>query len=211
MPDIKPPDVARKLEQLKQRFREKTSTELDQLQMAVERIRSGTGMADNVSSVYQSLHRLAGSAGTFGYTTLGEEARQLELALKPLFDKSPDGSEETGITGDAQQLLTTEFLSRITSLRLLLQHPGQGSESVADPLPQPIKPGFARQSVVQIIDSDPSRAGELASGLALHGFETVVCSSSGESKHTPVPDLSAVVIRATQVLDDKLRLDTLGD
>lgn len=168
-------------------------------------------MAEDVSSVYQSLHRLAGSAGTFGYTALGEKARQLELAMKPLFDKPPSGSEEAGIVGDTQQLLTAEFLSQIAGLSLLLQQSGQHSEVESDLLPQPIKTGSVRKSVVQIIDSDPSRAGELASGLALHGFETAVCGSSGEAEHNPVPDLSAVVIRATQVLDDKLRLDTLGD
>lgn len=160
--------------------------------------------------MYQLLHRLAGSAGTFGYTDLGEEARQLELALKPLFERLPSYPEEAGIVRGAQPLLTAEFLSRIIRLDLLLEHSAQRNEGVADPLPQRVMPGSVRKSVVHIIDSNSSRANELASGLALHGFETVVCGSSDEAEHNPVPDLSAVVIRATQVLDDNLDLDILG-
>ena len=90
MSDTKQSDVAQKLEQLKQRFREKSSVELEQLQVVAGKIANSTGEAGDVRIVYQSLHRLAGSAGTFGYTALGDEARQLELALKPLFEKPPD-------------------------------------------------------------------------------------------------------------------------
>jgi diguanylate cyclase (GGDEF)-like protein len=218
MPDTKPSDVAQKLEELKLRFREKASVDLEQLQVVAGKIADGTCMAEDVCSVYHSLHRLAGSAGTFGYTALGDEARQLELALKPLLERSPEQTdnqpdsqvEQIRLIGEAQHLMTPGFLSRITGLGVLLEQSGERSEGVAGPLPSQVKPGSVRKSVVQIIDNNPARAAELASDLALHGFETLVCASAGEAESHRAPGLSAIVIRATQVLADKLRLDALG-
>lgn len=210
MPDTKQFAVAQKLEQLKQRFREKASVELDQLKVIVEKISGGACEAKDVSQVYQLLHRLAGSAGTFGYTALGEEARQLEQALKPLFEKLPEHSDEAEIVRSMQKLLTTGFLSRIGNLNFLLEHTAQQRGSVVDPLPQRLDPDSVHKLIVQIIDSNSLRANEMASGLELHGFETMVCGSSDEAKQHPVPGLSAVVIRATQVLNDNLELNSLG-
>lgn len=210
MPDTNQSDVAQKLEQLKQRFREKTLAELDQLQVVVKNITNGTGVAEDVSSVFHSLHRLAGSAGTFGYTALGDEARQLELVLKPLFENPSDNSEESRLVRDAQHLLTPGFLSRLTALGVLLQQAGQWHDGTEGSLPRRTTSRSVRTSVVQIIDDSPARGHDLASGLALHGFDTLVCASSEEAERHRMPGLSAIVIRATQVLAEKLNLNALG-
>lgn len=59
MSDEKQSEVAQKLELLKQRFREKASADIEQLQVTVEQIGNGAGVEGDIASVYQSLHRLA--------------------------------------------------------------------------------------------------------------------------------------------------------
>lgn len=94
-------DIADKLAQLRLSFRGKAEGELDQLSEVAARVTGGAQgqrlRREDVMSAYQLLHRLAGSAGTFGYAVLGAEARRLEQRLKPLVEKYPvqaDGDPE---------------------------------------------------------------------------------------------------------------------
>jgi|SRR5690554_505225 len=211
MSDEKQSEVAQKLELLKQRFREKASADIEQLQVTVEQIGNGAGVEGDIASVYQSLHRLAGSAGTFGYTSLGEEARQLELTLKQLAEGSPGRSEAARTVRDAPRLLNAEFLSRVIGLKLLLQQDSaQRDKSTDDSFYRPRVSEITRKSVVQIVDSDASRAAALASDLELHGFQTIVSASPGEAEQQSVAYLSAIVVRATPVIRDNWKLETLG-
>ena len=86
-------DIADKLAQLRLSFRGKAEDELDQLSEVAARVTGGAQgqrlLREDVMSAYQLLHRLAGSAGTFGYAALGAEARRLEQRLKPLVEKYP--------------------------------------------------------------------------------------------------------------------------
>lgn len=90
-------DIADKLAQLRLSFRGKAEGELDQLSDVASRVTGGDPgqllLHEDVMSVYQLLHRLAGSAGTFGYAALGAQARRLEQCLKPLVE---NGSVDVG-------------------------------------------------------------------------------------------------------------------
>ena len=82
-----PAGLADKLSRLRLNFRKKAEGELDQLAEVSSRLARAnqppSGRMDDIVSSYGILHRLAGSAGTFGYTALGNEARRLEQSLKP--------------------------------------------------------------------------------------------------------------------------------
>ena len=115
MSEEKKSEVARKLELLKLRFREKATKDIDLLQVAAGRFRVGDCATEDIATMHHSLHRLAGSAGTFGFSRLGEEARSLEILLKPL----TGGDDHQPVAADSEQVrrvVNHEFVSRIGSL-----------------------------------------------------------------------------------------------
>lgn len=117
-------DIADKLAQLRLSFRGKAEGELDQLSEVASRITGGDQeqrlLREDVMSAYQLLHRLAGSAGTFGYAALGAEARRLEQRLKPLVEKYPlhDDASPGVPSEEIPQVIDT--LAQARQLRSLL-------------------------------------------------------------------------------------------
>ena len=108
-----PAGVSDKLESLRQSFRNKTEGELNQLAAIASRIARGDqaqpDRTQDIASAHGRLHRLAGSAGTFGFTALGDQARLLEQRLKPLAER--EGK-------DTQQLIN--IVAGVEHLRELL-------------------------------------------------------------------------------------------
>lgn len=57
---------------------------LAQIESLLCQVLSGEAPADALTSLERCAHSLAGSAATFGFAALGDAAKALELALKPL-------------------------------------------------------------------------------------------------------------------------------
>lgn len=72
MPQSPTSEVRKKLETLRKRFRDKTIREIEELVASILRASQHPDAIEELTAVYQLLHRLAGSAGTLGYTQLGE-------------------------------------------------------------------------------------------------------------------------------------------
>lgn len=119
-----PAGVAEKLARLRLSFRQKAAGELEQLIKSASRLKhsdhSGCDREDDIALSHGILHRLAGSAGTFGYTALGDRARRLEQRLKPLADRGAATTDNEYCRGeeDTQQLL--EIIAEVEGLRSLL-------------------------------------------------------------------------------------------
>lgn len=118
-----PAGVAEKLARLRLSFRKKAESELDLLAEVVSRLSRGdqtwSGRAEDIASTYGILHRLAGSAGTFGYTALGNQARRLEQRLKPLAEQDELATDDFNRSeANTQPLL--EVVEGIEGLRSLL-------------------------------------------------------------------------------------------
>lgn len=193
MSDQKHSEVVHKLEALRQRFAERARSEIEQLQLAVSRFREGDIGHDALVSMYQSLHRLSGSAGTFGYGLLGEEARSLETQLKPLF------STDAGVAGTpVKDLVTPEFMDRVERLQSLVQ---QGQE-VPEPGRHDASPtGEARSEsrLVLVVDPESNSAKALAEGVQLHGFQARVFDSLPAAGTYDDSDVAAVVVQASVI------------
>jgi HPt (histidine-containing phosphotransfer) domain-containing protein len=71
-------DVAAKLAALRQKFLVRANEDIQILRDYAEQTRRGELSAEGLIQCYQQLHRLAGSAGTFGLPELGVAARTLE-------------------------------------------------------------------------------------------------------------------------------------
>ncbi len=69
------------LHALNEQFAKRLDTELAELGQRAERLSSARDQEQRrqlILDLHERLHRLAGSAGTFGFTALGEQARVLE-------------------------------------------------------------------------------------------------------------------------------------
>jgi len=179
---------------LKKRFRDRAVEDLRSLEGIVSQIRAGTFTRDDVSAVYHSLHRLAGSAGTFGFTDLGGEARVLENLIRPVGEPAGDSPASEGYEHQVASVVTGDFARRISGLMTLLEEAPPVARHTD--LQVPVALAETRdEPEILIVDADLPRARALAGDLELHGFQSVV---SGDLKTgLPKPGLafSAVVIR----------------
>ncbi|MBW7471464.1 diguanylate cyclase [Marinobacter sp. M216] len=209
MSEEKKSEVARKLELLKLRFKEKATTEIGLLQGAVERFRAGDYCASDITSVYHSLHRLSGSAGTFGFAALGEEARSLERLVKPLAD-TDDGLPERGLTtAQVREVVNEAFVSRVANLASLVSQE-QGAPKPHDPSSPLIFGNKTEDSVVLIVDPEPDSARDLTCGLEHYGFLVNVFSSIESALANGAAGVSALVVRDELVIRESGILDALA-
>lgn len=159
-----PEGVADKLSRLRLNFRKKAESELDQLAEVSSRLTLGnqtpSGRTDDIVSTHGILHRLAGSAGTFGYTALGDQARRLEQRLKPMAEQGAPASDDI-VRSETNTKPLLEIISGIEDLRSLLdvtdepakrmpenQRLSSGSESETDSDIHVILCGLSRETTV---------------------------------------------------------------
>lgn len=157
-------DVVRKLETLKSQFVTRVVAELDENTALLHSTRNDVGGAIQLREGYEWLHRLAGSAGTFGFKALGEQARQLEESLKPVVEADPDN-----MAALAESALDDHFFHRLDSLKSLLREDAGDSaipllhNTVAEVAPESL------QRVI-LIEADDQISEELVRGLSRYGY-----------------------------------------
>lgn len=151
-----------KMEILRQRFYAKAVGDFDALERIAAAIQGGTAVAEDLARAYQLLHKLAGSAGTFGFAALGQEARQLELLLKPVIEPGADTRADLAD-------LDRGFGERLTLVRALLETEETPSPQSPSNHADTVFPETQR-GMMLVIDPDESRARRLIDGLTLYGY-----------------------------------------
>lgn len=189
MPDFEPNNVNAKLDVLRQKFRNKVIGEFDALDKAIKSIRSGHDVQEQMALAYRILHRLAGSAGTFGLSRLGEEARALELGVQKVLEERRDDVSPSAVIDE-------RLRERITGLRSLLESEDRkhdrGPVEVYGPQADLAEP------TVLVVEPDGDRARRLIDGLNLYGYQ--VRWASDASLLSPEGDaLSSVLIIRDEV------------
>ena len=91
-----PQTLQQRLQQLGQQFTERLRQELPELMKQGERLlQTRDGQRDQLlQTLRDQLHRLAGSAGTFGFTQLGQQARELEQQAERWLDQQQRQQQE---------------------------------------------------------------------------------------------------------------------
>lgn len=91
-----PQTLQQRLQQLGQQFSERLRQELPELVQQGERLlQTYDGQRDQLlQTLRDQLHRLAGSAGTFGFTQLGQQARELEQQAERWLDQQQRQQQE---------------------------------------------------------------------------------------------------------------------
>lgn len=74
-------DIEAQLQALRDLFRSKLDSDLPELERQAQALEQSGDQSDALQAMKISLHKLAGSSGTFGYPALGEAARALEIQV----------------------------------------------------------------------------------------------------------------------------------
>tara|TARA_R110000850_G_scaffold93198_8_gene197330 strand:+ start:3934 stop:5595 length:1662 start_codon:yes stop_codon:yes gene_type:complete len=114
-----------------------------------------------LQQLYQELHKLAGSAGSFGFDGLSKAAREQELAIKAWL---------AGQLPAAAQL--SDFVAEIESFTRFIQAPGpKVADSFSLDLPQVELKAEAKHSLIYVLEDDLLLASELTLALINFGYE----------------------------------------
>lgn len=166
-------NISEQLDALRVRFIGKTRQQLQDLGDMVRRIRDESATGSDLDEMYQMLHRLAGSSGTFGFDALGHQARELEQQVKPLVELA----RETTLSPESMAaVIGPRFERAVGSLDTLLHSAARVSEHVSDSSPIPeteVRPDAhesRKLSVVWPSDEDAAEHDSLCKGLEESGF-----------------------------------------
>ena len=88
-------EFQQKLQELWEVYSAQLPAKLAEIERRWKALRAGEWSAAELQDFHRLVHGLAGSAGTFGYTQLGEKARLLEQALKPIVKTRKTGSRSS--------------------------------------------------------------------------------------------------------------------
>ncbi|NWN90161.1 diguanylate cyclase [Marinobacter adhaerens] len=180
MPQSSSSEVQKRLEILRYRFQDKTIREIDDLVASVLGVSQGSEAIGKLVNIYQQLHRLAGSAGTFGFARLGAQARKLEMAIKPLADQVTADADNEHVRLQFQQLLKRGFESDLAGLGHFVEE----AEPVSAKWHQPRPARAGNPPVLLLMEPDPHLTRQILRGLALYGYQVRLLSAD-----EPRPDI----------------------
>lgn len=124
---------------------------------------------DQLQQLYARLHKLAGSAGTFGFPALSDQARALEITAKHWLDQAQP-------VPVADWLVWRDALLALRPVRA--QSPANASPFVR-PMEPPPQPELVR---VALIEDDPEQGKELALGLGQFGYQVSHYSDAAQAE-----------------------------
>ncbi|WP_051208242.1 diguanylate cyclase [Saccharospirillum impatiens] len=99
-----PSDVDSRLKVLKIAYRQRLVRELDQIDDFLQALRQDPANSQSLRALHEALHKLAGSAGTFGFEQLGRQASLLEEQVSNALAKAEGVAELPGLTDWVAQL-----------------------------------------------------------------------------------------------------------
>ncbi len=104
--------LQRQLQALNEKFAERLSEELEALEQHAEQLQSVREQEQRrqlMLALHERLHRLAGTAGTFGFTTLGEQSRLLEQRAERWLEAAkPSGQALSAFVRAVNQMAAAE-------------------------------------------------------------------------------------------------------
>ncbi len=80
-------DTRKQLQQLRDEYSANLPQRLDIIESGLESLANPDCSFQDLSNVYREIHKISGSAGTFGFTQLTNQSRYMELLLKEHLDK----------------------------------------------------------------------------------------------------------------------------
>ncbi|PVY70056.1 response regulator receiver modulated diguanylate cyclase [Tamilnaduibacter salinus] len=147
-----------RLQELRSAYRERLNDELAAITRLAEEALNQTDAAESITLLGQKLHKLAGSAGTFGFHRLGSHARQLEQRIQEWLDGAASAAS-FNLIAFTQDLKTLQFhlgADEAASRSISVEHTGQE--------PEPDSP------LIAVVERDEILAKYIAHQLESFGF-----------------------------------------
>ncbi len=190
-------EIEQQLQQLAREYSESLSERLGSIAITIDQLEAGRVPAGGLKELYRQVHKLSGSAATFGYPKLGQSARQLELDLRFIIDH--------GQNIDARAL---------TNLRLGVQRlyqlaaEGPAQDAVNRDEPTQTLPLQTRQDQlgyqVYLIEEEAPVGREIAAQLGNFGYEVKVFAVVEEAAKALQESIPAVLIMDVEYAGEKL-------
>ena len=188
-------DLKAKLKLLSDAYAARLPEKLSQL------VQSWQGMSrsewDNAgfNGLYRSVHSLAGSGSTLGFSALSEAARELENYLKPL--------------GEAGQPLNDDQRAQVEGLLLDLQHAADQPDNVLASYAEliAVAPVNAEARIarrVLVVEDDVELGNELKSQLSYFGYDASVYTTLTGFRHAIQENPDGVVLMDVNFPEDSL-------
>jgi diguanylate cyclase (GGDEF)-like protein len=161
MPDLE--ETRRQLQQLRDEYSSRLAQRIDEIEAGLEALASPDCSHDDLQHVFRDIHKLSGSAGTFGFSQLTKQTRYMEVLLKECLDNGT--IPETRII--------SLLLDLADQLRELI---GSGPEgelpglNTEPPAALVVLEADAKLKVY-IVEDDPDQGNELAIQLSHFGYD----------------------------------------
>lgn len=148
-------EVLEKLAQLREEYRASLPVELAAIALESRSLRD-TPSPDQLQNIHRRLHKLAGSAGSFGFPQLSVRARELEIVLQNwLKGREPDA------------VARAQLVAELSSLEIV----DDTGTAVPDTPEIHRELAFADgHNLVYVVESDHNIAGELKVALGNFGY-----------------------------------------
>lgn len=183
-----------RLQVLRRRFVERAQDDLKTLAKFADLIEQEQLVTSDLVACYQLLHRMAGSAGTFGLPELGAAARVIEKQIKPLAESPEESASDHRDT----TAISTTLAADLRALADLTQNPPrpEGGNSEPESAHEDSFGGTHGMQVhVMALAHHPDYLSGLVNELAVYGFLCEVASfSEPETTITGLSERSGATI-----------------
>ncbi|OOF13948.1 diguanylate cyclase [Salinivibrio sp. MA427] len=172
------------IEKLKAAYAERLESEFKRIETLSSRLKRHPSCDNALSELHSALHTLAGAAGTFGFHSLGEKARELETIVAKKLSESSD-----------EVAVPVRWLSELREAHAADRH-GQSEEAI-ETSPQAIA---ADSPCLWLVERDHLLASYALSQLTSFGFRVYHLDDADALKITdnPEPDLLLIDHHAVQ-------------
>ncbi len=182
MPDLE--ETRKQLQQLRDEYSAKLSQRLDEVETGLESLANPNCNSQDLSSAYHCIHKLSGSAGTFGFNHLTNRSRYMEELLK--------GYLESKTVPDAKNIsLLLEVVEQIR--QLVDAGPDKDLPSmIMDRHPTIADSKIETQPLVYIVEDDLEQGKEISTQLAHFGYEASLftdATMAAQAIHDQRPDI----------------------
>ncbi|WP_396586229.1 diguanylate cyclase [Bermanella sp. R86510] len=181
-----------RLKELKTAYKKRLISDFEQLETLKNQLSTDSSNHQLLSELHAALHTMAGTAGTFGFHTLGETAKSFEKQVEQQRASSPN----------EQNMLALDWLDKLIEARDFDNRKTKQDEETE---PQTITEGAP---IIWLVERDDMLAHYAQSQLNSFGFE-VHCLSDAEqldNENATSPDLLLIDHHATQFRDSDTNL-----
>jgi PAS domain S-box-containing protein len=187
------PDLLEQLARLREDYHCQLAGKLAAIDATARHLEAGPWLVESARALQMQVHKLAGSAGTFGMPEVSEIARALELALTPfLGEDAAPAVRERAVIG-----------AHLTDLRSAIGRAMTGDKAshnaaISKPLPA------SRSNLVYVVEDDTQLARIIAARLTHEGYTVrlfggmqeflAVCATAAASETRPAAVIMDIIL-----------------